>query len=165
MTCQTSVTEVHNSNLGPDTDCSDCAFLWFSSDHPCRFRGGTYCFLQRPSRLIRPTRHLISCSTLRSPSYRPWCYTDCTKYRNPHRPSQSNTQHFCFLFTEVPHSNLVFETGERILSFFSYLQLMQEIFHIFFQIKPRRIPLHSCSLLSDHSTILRHYWTTNFVTK
>ena len=52
--------------------------VWFSSDRACRFRGGTLCFLPRPSRLIRPSRHLISHSTLCSPSYWPWCYTDCT---------------------------------------------------------------------------------------
>jgi hypothetical protein len=115
MTRQTSVNEVHNSNLGPDTDYSDCASLWFSSDHPCSFRSGTYCFLPRPSQLIRPACHLIVCSTLCSSSYRTVMLHGLHKYRNPHRALQSNTQHFCFLLTEVPRSHLGLETGERIL--------------------------------------------------
>jgi len=114
---------VHNSNLVPDTDYSDCAFLWVSSDHPCRFRSSTYCFLPRPSRLIRPACHRISYSTLCSPSYRTVMLHGLHKYRNPHRPLQSNTQHFCFLLMEVPRSHLGLETGERILREVSPLPL------------------------------------------
>jgi len=157
---------VHNSNLVPDTDYSDCAFLWVSSDHPCRFRSSTYCFLPRPSRLIRPACHRISYSTLCSPSYRTVMLHGLHKYRNPHRPLQSNTQHFCFLLTEVPRSHLGLETGERILREVSPPSLIISWCRkLLFQIKPRRIPLRSSPLLSDRTTILCHYRTTNSITK